>query len=150
MNEKLSKRALSRSLLKSERTFYITLVIAGWKNFSGQKWWIFVYKIVVFLWILFTNSCGHDCPLELVFWGEISWAILEWIFVETFHKFWWTLLEWIYVDIFKVNSSIIRLILLPRKYFITKLNQNQTKPNVQNTWWKFIESTFENGMCVIF
>jgi hypothetical protein len=56
----------------------------GWKNSSGHKRRILVDKIGEFSWTLFTNSRGHFCPLEFLFWvifrghcfGEFSWTFL--------------------------------------------------------------------------
>ena len=59
----------------------------GWKNSSGHKRRILVDKIGEFSWTLFTNSRGHFCPLEFLFWGDFSWTLFWWILVDIFGEF---------------------------------------------------------------
>ena len=69
-------------------------LVLGWKNSSGHKRPILMDKIGEFSWKLSTNSRW----LEFLFWGDFSWTLFWWIFVDTFLivMIWVTLLQFKY------------------------------------------------------
>ena len=65
----------------------------GWQTSRGHSRWHLVENRGDISWTLLVTFCGHFCPLEILFLGDISWTFLgdfSWTF---FGEFLWTFIK---------------------------------------------------------